>query len=615
LITGIGGLGKTTLAFRFAEEVVETAAGQIEWVIWMTAKAQTYSALRGKLVETGSVDFSGLRSLYEAILRTLSFELIESDDTDTSLEELSDRVIEALSYYSCLIVVDDIDSLSPEEQRETVSALNAIALRTVGRDFIPSRVLLTSRIDQGLSPTAVQKITGLEPDAFESHVSNLCQTFSIPKVPSSYLPKFYSATSGSPLFAASIVRLVKLGENLTDVVATWRGQEGVEVRRFAFERELRQLDPGQGRLLYAVLLLGETSVVDLATVLDVSQAVVRDRISELQSYHLLSTRSGAGGSSSIVAPADLLSVIEILREHLSIHAKSVEQACAEAQNRSKSANRSVGAAIREVVSLWDANRDDEAAIAAEKVRDRFPKNADVASVLGAAYLRVSPSRSKEADKELMRAYGLRCSRPELVPNIIRAKTDISDWSGIYELTKGMYSRERNRDVPLSAFLSASRQLLRTAQDRGDFGRSAEIAVLAAERVADKMQHSLDKTFFSTLQQERTYFASQYVLAVERDVHRPGDALSVFEAVARLSNAGIVLVDVLRRGMTALQRWWTDVEQRPFVDVVAVDILSSQLRRLDRIKVQLVEFQREDQVIEDVSKLHRDLSYRAARLLS
>jgi hypothetical protein len=274
-VTGIGGLGKTTVAYRFSEEVVETGAGGIEWVVWLTAKQQTYSALRGKLVATSKVDFTDLAGLYAAILKALGHELPLGEEEPT-LDQMADRIVDAFDIYTCLIVVDDIDSLQPDEQKETVAALNSIALRSVGRDLPPSRVLMTSRIDQGMPPTAIVKISGLNKDDFGKHVRNLCQTFEISPLEGRLLRRLFEATSGSPLFAASIVRLVKLGENLASAIDTWRGQEGEEVRQFAFQREITRLDVTQSRLLYAVLLLGETSVNDLAGILDVTAKVVRD---------------------------------------------------------------------------------------------------------------------------------------------------------------------------------------------------------------------------------------------------------------------------------------------------------------------------------------------------
>src|SRR5690606_35610555 len=74
LVTGIGGLGKTTLAYQFAAEVSDAAAGEVEQVIWLTAKAQTYSVLRGELVTANRVDFSDMATLLFAILKVLKHE-------------------------------------------------------------------------------------------------------------------------------------------------------------------------------------------------------------------------------------------------------------------------------------------------------------------------------------------------------------------------------------------------------------------------------------------------------------------------------------------------------------------------------------------------------------
>ena len=105
------------------------------------------------------------------------------------------------------MIVDDIDSLPPSQQREVVSALNGIALRTVGREIPPSRILMTSRIDQGLPPTAVTKISGLQREPFGQHVANLCRMFQINIIDGPILNELFEATHGSPLFVASIVGL------------------------------------------------------------------------------------------------------------------------------------------------------------------------------------------------------------------------------------------------------------------------------------------------------------------------------------------------------------------------------------------------------------------------
>ena len=273
LITGIGGLGKTTLAFHFAEEVSNTGAGEVESVIWLTAKQQTFSALRGKMVPTSRVDFADIGSLFNSILKVLSYEFPIREEEPT-IDEISDRLVEALTTIPSLVIVDDLDTLPPDEQKETVAALNSLALRTVGRDLPPSRVLMTSRLDQGLPLTAIVKIKGLELQDFKVYLHNLCAMLGISTFKEAELQLIFEASSGSPLFAASILRLIKLGEDRREVIEKWNGADGEEVRSFAFQRELSRLSSVQARVLYAVMLLGETTLNDIAEILNMSSRIV-----------------------------------------------------------------------------------------------------------------------------------------------------------------------------------------------------------------------------------------------------------------------------------------------------------------------------------------------------
>lgn len=616
LVTGIGGLGKTTLVYRFAEEVVETGAGGIEWVIWLTAKQQTYSALRGKLVPTNKVDFNDLNELLSAILKTLSYEL-PFDEERPTVDELSERVIDALCHYSCLIVVDDIDSLNPDQQRETVATLSGIAQRMVGRDVAPTRILMTSRIDQGLPTTAVIKIPGLDKNSFEKHLRNLTNMFKIPEISGALLDAFYDTTFGSPLFSSSIVRLVHLGENLKDCVSTWKNQEGEEVRRFAFEREIKRLTTSQSRLLYAVLLLGETSIIDLANILDLAKSVIRDRISDLQAYHLIATSTNQNGDTIIYAPKELTITIDILRLHIGPQAQTVETACAHAEERSKVDLRSVGVGIRQILSAWELHRYNEAIIIAEDLRRRFPKNGDVASILGACFLRASPPRLSEADRELDIAYRLSCNRPELISNIIKVKTDMQDWIGLHDFTKPLNSKETSRDAILSAYITSCVRLVRIAIERVDYVRVAELSIEAVEKIGTKIEkHRLDPAFFSRIASDRFDFSKQYVQALDRLHPRAGDRIHVFEGVARLADVNVVLTELLKFGLNALLTWWTSVEGRPVVDEVACAILGKQLRRLEKIERQLKSYGSASiEVLDEIAIVSRDLSHRGSKFIT
>lgn len=613
LITGIGGLGKTTLAYRFAEEVIDIGAGQLEAVIWLTAKQQTFSALRGKMVPTSRVDFSDLGSLFNAILKALHFEFPISDE-DPSLAEITDRLVEGLLIIPSLIIVDDLDTLLPDEQKESVAALNSLALRTVGRDQPPSRVLMTSRIDQGLPPTAIVKILGLERDEFKAHLNNLCNTFGIAPYSGNSLEDVFEASSGSPLFAASIVRLVKLGEDRREVVEKWKGADGEEVRSFAFRRELARLSAMPSRVLYAVMLLGETTLNDIAEVLDMPARAVREQVSELQAYHLISTITRTHGDSAISVPSELQTVLNLIKDQLGLTAQTVEAAVARAHEKSGSQERQVGAGIRTIARMWGANQCEEALIVALELTNKFKENGDAASILGAAYLRVSPPNYRDADREFERAVKLGSTKSELLPNIIKAKAALEDWAGLREFTRTRISNETGRDIALAAHLQANSELIKTARARGDRKRISELSIEAVERITAKVRRvRLDPPYFQALTTQRFNFARAFIEAVDQDNPRPGDRLRVFEAIARLAAADVVVLNLLEKGVNALEEWWQDVERRPVADLAACKILSRMLDKLQGMEQQITRYKGDTTVSNNIESRRRELEYRGGAL--
>jgi hypothetical protein len=317
----------------------------------------------------------------------------------------------------------------------------------------------------------------------------------------------------------------------------------------------------------------------------------------------------------IFAPKELVAIKEILRSHLGSNASGVEAACAKAQELSGEANRKISIGIRSVVSAWTSGRFPEAVVLARELRKNYPKSADVAQILGSALLRCSPPDYKEADRELEAARRLGCTRLELLGNIVKAKIGIGDWQGLYEITKPLSSNEAGQDVPLDAFLHSCWQLIATAKDRSDHPRAAELCIEAVEKISYKISHHrLDQGYFSKLVGSRSGFAHEYIKELNRSNPRPGDKLRVFEGVSHLADAQVVLSDLLKAGLTALETWWGDVEERPIVDQIACSILGKQLKRLDKMGEQYATYgHADDPLLTRVSGVRRDLAYRGAKL--
>lgn len=208
----------------------------------------------------------------------------------------------------------------------------------------------------------------------------------------------------------------------------------------------------------------------------------------------------------------------------------------------------------------------EAVIVARELRAKNPNNGDVASLFGAALLRVSPPKYDDADEALEAARRLGCARPELLSNIVKTKSGLEDWVGLCAVTKGMYSSEYSKDVGLDAFLLASRKLTGIARDRGDDKRVIELAIGAVEQITLKLNRQrVEQAYFARLTNARFDFARDYVNSLDGYYSRKGDKLFVFEGVVRLAELEVILTDLVRSGLNALTNWWKDVEERPFID--------------------------------------------------
>jgi hypothetical protein len=116
------------------------------------------------------------------------------------------------------------------------------------------------------------------------------------------MKRFRTVTDGSPTFAASIIRILTNGEKLEAALKKWKGGGGEEVRKFAFKRELDKLSDSQVRSLYAACLLGETSFVELQSILQSNDRLMTDDIGQLRKYHLAALGEDLPGGARIVIP-------------------------------------------------------------------------------------------------------------------------------------------------------------------------------------------------------------------------------------------------------------------------------------------------------------------------
>ena len=136
-IDGVGGIGKTALAYYFCKEVI-LPSKEFNNVIWITAKETVFDPFSiGSMIKKIDNKFEGINSLIDVTLTTIGFE----EYLDEDLKNKKDLFEEFIKSDSVLIVLDNLENIDDEEFFEYIKTdFNKFA--AVNRKL---KVLTTSR--------------------------------------------------------------------------------------------------------------------------------------------------------------------------------------------------------------------------------------------------------------------------------------------------------------------------------------------------------------------------------------------------------------------------------------------------------------------------------------
>jgi hypothetical protein len=231
LIAGEGGLGKTSLAYKFAEEMASRRVKPFEKIVWLTAKKRQFIPSEDTHRDNVRTDFFDANSLFISIASAHG--CIESDFVGLDSKSLQQLALESCGAIPSFIIVDDVDSLAPEDQQRVLE----LGMRTPQK----TKMLLTTRVNFSYSPDNVLKLNGLAPDEFSEFISMLRNKYGLAGLKEGKVEYLRDVVGGSPLFTDSLLRLERRGLSLDQAINQWRGEKGLEVRKAALKREIEQL--------------------------------------------------------------------------------------------------------------------------------------------------------------------------------------------------------------------------------------------------------------------------------------------------------------------------------------------------------------------------------------
>lgn len=592
LLSGAGGVGKTTIAWEFCDAISKSAPIGIHKVIWLTAKQRTYAAVLGKYVEISHTHFNDLPSLLTALLGELGVPE-EAIPEEASRDDLIEACIEAVRAFPCLLVVDDIDSLPAESQFDVFRTISTIFDRVIATGGQMARALLTARLNLGAAPGQLLVVNGLEREDFFRFAEATAEAIGAPlpqgvgkKKP---LEQLFEASNGSPLFAAAILNLAARGMPLGQAIKQYKGADGEEVRRFAFERELDALTDSQIRILFAAVNLVEATIENIAVASFSNQAAVRDGISALRDYHLASVNLHESDPTvdeiKVVVPSVIRAMTETVRKKISDPAR-IEAACAKLNRRDTTHDAEIGRTVRRILACWSAGDFSRAVDQAKSASQKYARQGDVWCLLGRAYLSLPAKDAKNADIALRKASELGCSRPELFSLRLQAKEILGDWVGVVSLVDQIEPKSRTGDNVL-AMARAYKHLADDQYSGGASSSAADYYLKGGRVVQEAFKNQIAHGFVTPLRNIKHDLLVSYFEIIRSSIVRADDKIRIWDALKTA-----VENDVFHRGMVSAAAnaavvWSQAVLARPSTDVGTLTRLT---RLLEDLKYQGARFQ-------------------------
>jgi len=417
VLAGEGGLGKTSIAYQFSQDLCKTTSSGFEQVVWLSAKQRQFKALANKYEALPVARFDSAKDLFGQLYCHLG-------GLESELEELSDsntprRIRNMAATIRSFIIIDDLDSLTPDDQKRAIEVCQQMA-------GSGSRFLFTTRKNTTASTTSAIEIKGFETDEFRAFVKSWLAKLQLRQISAHQLDVLNNTSRGSPLYAESIIRLLKSGMSFNDAIKEWKEKLGSDVRLAALEREVKQLTHESRKVLASAAIYRECSYAELKQATEFSAQTLNDCIQELQSLFLIHAPSIAKESRFRVPETTLRLIVHLgddLITNYRSFAERVKKIRYESSKVAKSSPSSVvGAAIRQTIAQLRDSRPEDALETLNEVNSKFDgKNPDLVSMKGWVLMRMIPPRIGEARKAFCLSYDLGQRKEKVFKNWLEAE--------------------------------------------------------------------------------------------------------------------------------------------------------------------------------------------------
>lgn len=479
LLAGLGGKGKTSIAYEFASSFYKNAPQPFVQVLWLSAKKFQFRAEKNDYMELPECWYSSPLELLSA----LAFATAATTEAELEREEIGEYQLlkllrESLRLIPSLVVVDDIDSLEQNDQRRVFELVQKIAAAA------PSKFLLTTRANYSFSDEQCVRVLGLDGDAYRALVNDRLERFGLEPLKAGDINRLEKASDGSPLWTESLLRLVKQGYNCGEAIDEWKGKPGEDARFAALQKELEALSHLARRVLYVASVLRESSRTELLEVTKVGKQQLDGALAELQALFLVEApKIIANEPRFSISEATAAGVVDagndLVPDHRKLFSAARGHANKAAAINGSGSKKKIGLAINQAISLSRAGEHDRANETANSALKSARNHPDLLLLRGRCLLPVDLDKAVTA---FSKAYKHGQKKPLLFDLWFQALTDrglfanavdVCDlalqslnsrafWYGLRARTHAQISVQRsnegNKEAAVSFLLKASSDL-------------------------------------------------------------------------------------------------------------------------------------------------------------
>lgn len=480
VLAGEGGIGKSSVAYEFADHVSLLSCQIFEQVRWLSAKQRQFRPLTNSYTDMAETHFATYDELLDKICDLLP--ITEEERIDSNRSKKLRLIKQGFEVTPSFIVIDDIDSLDVSEQRQALE-LGFLLSGT------KTKLLLTTRNNIIYSGDICYTVRGIEKQEFPGFFNALMLRFPSPTriVPkSAEVDRIWEVSKGSPLFAESILRLLAY-QNVGEAIGHWRGEDGDDVRKAALLREINQLSVEARRILLTLALLSEASLAELVEVSGYNPVRVADAVQNLSSLYLVEAPKLAGENRIRVSETTGRLVLSIRRELAADHVrleKAIRDFRAGAADGQQTVGiKLVGAAILQASALERQGRVPEALetliFATKKVAKG--KRGDLLAYVGYLHSKKIPAEFDLSRTACRAAFNEDCFKPRLFETWFNSEWELGNFPGTEEVARTVLEKRIEPIYEWRIRLAAS--LISKAQAQG--GGRISISVLPAYFEASK----------------------------------------------------------------------------------------------------------------------------------